>query len=138
MSGYPEVKPEGVGSMESFKFSLAASDHAREDVGLRIEALETRLRRIEDKCMVTIQGQKAPLLANILGLNRNKAELKALAAGLDRAADLVEELDKLKAQEGVLEMAKADPNFFAWAFSDFDHAINDIDNYLKNELTSEG
>ena len=131
MGDYPEQKPTGIGNIEKFTFSLSSSDYAVNDVRLRVEALETRLRKLDDNCLVTVNEQRVPLLSSILALSHSRSELRKLGECLTRAAELVEELDKLKAQAKVLDLAKEDPTFFAWAFSD---VTNDIDDYLKKDL----
>lgn len=104
----------------SFWFTLGRVAEADKDLGMQIAALEARM----DKLVKATELNGIPILGHILGLSHDPEELARLAKALDRVAPLIAQHDKLKARKAVLETAKNEPNFLAWAFGDFGQELD--------------
>ena len=123
MKAYPEERPQGIQPVKRFKIDLDHALTAEGDINLQIEALEMRIQRFIDKCQV----RGAPIINHILNLTHDEEELARLGAGLQRVAGLVKTLDTLQDKKRVLEVAKQEPEWMAWAIGDFS---DDVDNFL--------
>lgn len=130
LEGYPEKRPTGISPINRFTFSVSAVSVAQKDTQLQIEALEERIQTI-----IKAKGiiNDMPILSHILSMTRDQETLKGLAKGLDRVADLVGPLDELKSKKAVLELAETNPEWFAWAFGDFDEPIEKLINSIREE-----
>lgn len=104
----------------NFWFTLARVTEADKDLDLQISALESRM----DKLVKATELNGIPILGHILGLSHDREELQRLAKAIDRVAPLIERHDKLKAHKAVLETAKNEPNFMAWAFGEFTQELD--------------
>ncbi len=119
----PEQIPDGLQPLTTFRFDAGAAKFATDDMELQIDALETRIERVVDKCKIGDQG--FPVIGAILNLTHNQEELELLARGLLKVAKLVGPLDDLKKRQQVLELARENPTWFAWAFGDFNQSVDE-------------
>lgn len=124
---YPEERPKEL-VIDSFKFQLGAMTQVQKDNQLAVEALETRMRNIMEK-LGTVKD--VPVLQYIVNMTHDKTELKNLAKGLDRVADIIGDLDQAKAKQDVLDLAERDPLWFYWAFGGFRSEIDEIESTLS-------
>jgi hypothetical protein len=136
---YPDTPPKDLKPIDSFTFNIGAIETAKKDTDLQIQALEVRIERIVDKFQATVtQGgmsQRVPVLSHIISVCRNSEDLKGLALGLERIADLVPALDLLQDQKRVLDLAEKNPSWFAWAFADFETEFEaSLDKFIEDNL----
>lgn len=120
MSEKPEQIPKDVKPLDKFTFSLNLSNKVKEDLESQLSAVEDRINSIANK--VTVDGM--PILKAILQTTHDKKELKRLAKGLDRVADLIEGSDHIKTRLSIIDTAHKDPDWFAWTFGDFSEHID--------------
>jgi Trm5-related predicted tRNA methylase len=120
MSEKPEQIPKDVKPLDKFTFSLNLSNKVKEDLESQLSAVEDRINSIANK--VTVDGM--PILKAILQTSHDKKELKRLAKGLDRVADLIEGSDQIKTRLSIIDTAHKDPDWFAWTFGDFSEHID--------------
>ncbi len=119
---HPEVLPSDSAPRDSFLFSFmnveAASSHNDE----QISRFEQRI----DKIVREFTVGDMQVIGAVLNCGHDRDELKAVAVGLERVADLVQTLDALKTRKSILQYAKSDPTFFASAFADLEAEINTV------------
>lgn len=120
MSEYPEQIPKEQKPLDNFTFSLNLSNKVKVDLESELSAIEERINSIVNK--VTVDGM--PILKAILQTSHDKKELKRLAKGLDRVADLIEGSDHIKTRLNIIDVAHKDPDWFAWTFGDFSEQID--------------
>lgn len=129
MTKYPEKIPQSK-PIDTFTFSINASESVRSQIQSDLNVLESRLDRIINE--VLLDG--VPLIRFIIQTSRDKKELKKLAKAIDRVAELIEYQDKLQSKLSVIDFAKEDPSWFALTFGDFSQDIdNEINNILNNK-----
>jgi hypothetical protein len=118
----PEALPDNLDPVSKFTFnaSLAADAKAANDA--MIDAMQNRIDKIIDLFTVS----DIPVIRGILGVSHDKDELKGLAKGLDRVADLIGVLDELELRKKILEYAEADPTWFASAFADLESEVERV------------
>lgn len=109
--------------MEKVTVSFPRLAELQKDHTLRQNAMESRIQKLIDRA--TVNGQ--PILGSILSFSHDRDELKQLAKCLDRAADLVTELDSMSKERGVFELAEKNPDRFAALFGDFEAELTDGD-----------
>lgn len=115
-----------------FRFTARNIPAAEKELELRINALDARIEKIVHK--VSVGG--GPILHPILNASRSRTELELLGKALLRVAPLVEELDDLRKRLGVLELAKSDPKWLAWAFGDFGEELDAFLNEVQPQAGS--
>lgn len=120
---YPETPPANYSPPEKFVFSLRAGAESRADITQRIAAIEERVDRIVN----SVQIEEGQLMAPILRLTQNEADLRQLGEALVRVAPMMGELARYRAQLSVFQLAEDDPNFFMWAFGDFTDETQEFD-----------
>ena len=125
MPEYPEKLPEQSKPLNKFTFSLNVATSVKKDLQSQYDSITDRIDNIVNK--VTIDGM--PMIRLILQSTHDRKELKKLAKGIDRIADLIEIQDNLKSRLTIIETAQKDPEWFAWTFGDFSDEI-------ENDLTS--
>lgn len=131
---YPEAVPKGLTPVTQFTFDIENIKGAKKDITLQSEALTERIKRISDKCLLSEHYQVIP---QILNISRDPEDLKRLAKGLGRIADIIGEADELERRATVIEVAEKDPSWLAWAFGSFDMQDSVIESFLNGE-TSDG
>ena len=131
---YPEERPLNAKPLDSFTFSTAALDHSADDIELQLEAVEIKINRLVDKFPITIDGRPFPVIQKIIELCQDEQELLGVAKALERVAGYVPLLDTLKRQRDVIEYAKSNPSWCAWAFGDFDKEIDAIEAEVSSIL----
>lgn len=129
MDSYPEIRPDVGSEFKSFRFSTRSVPEARAELDGQIELLRSRIDKIVDKFPLG----DYPIIQMILSMSHDHKELKGVAKGLDRVADLVKVLDELKARESVLGLVESDPNWFAYTFGDFSDDVDTVLNVLQQE-----
>lgn len=122
----PEKLPTGLAPPKQFLVDLSLTEDAKKENQLLINSYESRIDKIIDA--FTINDQ--PVIKFILQMTHDKDELKNLAKGLDRVADLQEVLDELQQRQGILEYVEKDPTWFAAALADL---ASEVDTHLTNE-----
>lgn len=128
---YPEKIPEGLTVPEQFVFSRANLKNAKKEIGLQSEALSERIERISRRCTVKDGFELVP---QILNVTRDPDELKRLAIGLGRVAEVVQQHDELKRKLVVLEIVERDPAWVAWACGSFEVDDETVEDFLDGEL----
>lgn len=127
MSEYPESIPESK-KFDNFQFSVKASVDVKADLQEQLETLQGRIEKIIQNVLVG----DVPIIRFVLNAGHDKLELKKLAKGIDRIADLIELHDQIETKLHIIKAAEKDPEWFAFAFGDFtqeiDKDINDIFN----------
>lgn len=123
MTDYPERRPASLKPVESFHFSLKGMEDTKRECDLQLSALGERIKRIAEKKTVTMNGQPFNIIDKILDICRDKAELKGLAQGIDRVAEIIERYDELDARARILDIIEKDPTWLAWAFGDFESEL---------------
>jgi|694.fasta_scaffold05564_14 hypothetical protein len=119
MSKYPEKLPEESKPLSKFTFSLNVATSVKKELQDQFDSITDRIENIINK--VTIDGM--PMIRLVLQSTHNKKELKKLAKGIDRIADLIEVQDNLKSRLSIIDTAQKDPEWFAWTFGDFSDEI---------------
>jgi hypothetical protein len=119
MSQYPEKLPEETKPLNKFTFSLNVATSVKKELEDQFDSITDRIENIVNK--VTIDG--IPMIRLILQSTHNKKELKKLAKGIDRIADLIEVQDNLKSRLNIIDTAQKDPEWFAWTFGDFSDEV---------------
>jgi hypothetical protein len=131
---YPEKLPNNLQPVENFTFTLAGVSHAREQIGLQRDALYSRI----DKIIENFQLDGKPVIAWILNLGHDKEQLKGVSKGLDRVADLINDLDDLERKEITLETAESHPDWFAGALGDFSTVVETaLTDFIKGSDNSQ-
>lgn len=130
----PETLPSNLVPLKKFTFTTDLVEVAKRDNQVLIDRYSERIDKIAQALMIN----DMPIIPAILSVTKDKAELKRLAQGIDRVADLAEVLDELQTRQNVLEYAERDPMWFAAAFADLEHEVNtsipddtDIEELLK-------
>lgn len=130
----PEALPNNLVPVNRFTFTTNFVEGAKKDNQALIDRYSERIDKIAKALMIN----DMPIIPAILSVTKDKAELKRLAQGIDRVADLAEVLDELQTRQNVLEYAERDPMWFAAAFADLEHEVNtslpddaDIEELLK-------
>lgn len=116
---YPERKPD-IGDVENFTFSLRNVADAERDLDLQAEAFEDRISKIVEHATVN----DIRVVGSILGLTHDEDELTMLGKALMRVAPLIKTLDEVNQKRNLLQMAKSNPSWVAWAFGDFEREID--------------
>lgn len=120
MSEYPEQLPTDSKPLDRFTFSISVAAQVKNDIEAQLNAIDERIDTIVNK--VTVDGM--PIMKAILQTSHDKKELKRLAKGIDRVADLIENYDQLKNRLSIIETAQTDPEWFAWTFGDFSDQVD--------------
>lgn len=125
MTSYPEKIPKTSKPFDKFYFSFENSRSAKSELEKQVESLDDRIDKIVEHFTV----QDIPIIKSLLMLDPSREELKKLAKGIDRIADLIDAKNNLAPKLNVLQMAEQDPNWFASTFGDFS---SDIDSDLAD------
>lgn len=128
---YPEAIPTGLEPPTVFRFNTSNISGTKREIDLQTEAYAERIKRISDKCII---AEHYPVIPQILNLSRDPEELKRLAKGLNRVAEIISEYDELQKRATVLEVAEKDPSWLAWAFGDFEPQDIVIEDFLSEEI----
>ncbi len=130
---HPEVLPSDSKPRDSFKFSFDNVEQANMHNEEQIARFEHRI----DKIVREFTVGDMQVIGAVLNCGHDKNELKAVAVGLERVADLIQVLDALKTRKSILQYAKTDPTFFASAFADLSAEIESAipDDLDLKELT---
>lgn len=131
---YPETLPELPPLEDTFAFSLSVGREQRQDLELRIHALENRISRIVDK-MQAHTGD-LPIFAQILNFVKDPNDLKILGNALLKVAPLMQELNAYRRKYDAFVLAEEDPDFFRWAFGDFSASFkfdSVLDSYFQDD-----
>lgn len=122
---YPELLPEGLTPLDAlpFRFDPKSSKNSLEEVKKQVESLESRITQIARREELIIQG--VPVLQHLVTLTRDPSELRYLGKALLRVASLMPELEELKKQQLVLEVAKENPRWLMATFGDFSQEIDE-------------
>jgi hypothetical protein len=122
---YPELLPEGLTPLDTlpFRFNPKNSKKSLEDIKNQVEAIESRISQLARREELQIQG--IPVLQHLISLSQNKDELRFLGKALLRVAELMPELEDLKKQQLVLEVAEDNPRWLMATFGDFSEEIDE-------------
>jgi len=131
MTSYPEKIPTSITPIKNFYFNLENSKHIKGELESQIHNLDERI----DKIVEHFTLDDVPIIKFIIGVSRDKSELKKVAKALDRVADLLEARDKITPKLQVIKTAESDPNWFALAFGSF---AEDIELDIQNILHTNG
>jgi hypothetical protein len=126
MTSYPEKIPKTIKPFEKFYFNFENSISAKQELENQIDSIEERIEKIVEHFTL----QDLPIIRHILNFSSDREELKKLAKGLDRVADLIEARNALTPKLHVIQMAEKDPNWFASTFGDFSSDIDSAVNSL--------
>lgn len=123
---YPETLPDGLQpfSATPFRFNPTQSSETLKDIEQEITSLENRIKRLANREELNIQG--IPVLQQIVALTQDQDQLRYLGKALVRVAGLMPQLEELKKQKMVLEVAKDNPHWLMATFGDFEDEF-DID-----------
>lgn len=116
----PEVLPDTLLPPTKFMFTTKLVEEAKRENDQLIEHYRERVRKISS----TLAINDMQIIPGILSITHDKQELKRLAKGIDRVADLQTILDELETRGTVLEYAGKDPVWFAAAFADLEHEVD--------------
>lgn len=116
----PETLPETMLPPTKFMFTTKLVEDAKRENDQLIEHYRERVRKISS----TLAINDMQIIPGILSITHDKEELKRLAKGIDRVADLQTILDELETRGTVLEYAEKDPVWFAAAFADLEHEVD--------------
>lgn len=127
MTEYPERLPKNLLPVSTFTFTTKGVDDVKKDCSLQLEALGERIKRISDKFTITLEGRPFNMIDRILDVCRDEDELKGISKGLGRVAEIISKYDSLEAKMNILDLIEKDPNWFMWAFGNFEAEVeNDI------------
>lgn len=120
MSSYPEKIPEGISSIDLFPFSFTAGKNAKKELTSQLDALNSRIQKIVEHFVF----DDVPVLALIMRVTNDKADLKKISKAIDRLADLTDIHSQLTSRLNVLNLMESDPVWFTSTFSDYTHEID--------------
>lgn len=116
-------------SIPSFRFSFDMVKKSKSEIQSETELLKERI----DKIIEHFSVNDVPILKFILNVTDSRDDLKKLSKALDRLADLTEHYTSLTRKLSVIEQAEVDPHWFALAFGDFQHDVDQAISSLFNE-----
>lgn len=129
MSSYPEIIPEGIGSIDLFPFSFNAGKNAKRELTSQLDLVNSRMQKIIEHFVF----DDMPVLMLILKVTNQKSDLKKIAKAVDRLADLVEIQETLNSRLNVLNLVESDPIWFTSTFSDYASEIDkDLSEIIKD------
>lgn len=122
-NNYPEEVPKTSPFPDNFTFSLSVGREQRQDIDLRVEAIEARISRLESR--VTIDG--FPVLGSLLKFfGERPDDLEVLGKALIKVAPLMRDLNSYRRKRDAFLLAEEDPDFFRWGFGDWSTSF-DVD-----------
>lgn len=123
MSHYPErLSAASSEPLSKFVFTTALIPDAKRENELELEALRERINRLNKKCTIA----EMTVIDKILSVSHDVEEIRALAKGLERVAQIIERHDKLEEREHVFNVAESDLGWFGSAFGDFADDLDKI------------
>ena len=129
MSSYPEIIPEGIGSIDLFPFSFNAGKNVKKELTSQLDLVNSRMQKIIEHFVF----DDMPVLMLILKVTSEKSDLKKMAKAIDRLADLVEIQETLNSRLNVLNLVESDPIWFTSTFSDYTSEIyKDLSEIIKD------
>ena len=129
MSSYPEIIPEGIGSIDLFPFSFNAGQNVKKELTSQLDLVNSRMQKIIEHFVF----DDMPVLMLILKVTSEKSDLKKMAKAIDRLADLVEIQETLNSRLNVLNLVESDPIWFTSTFSDYTSEIDkDLSEIIKD------
>jgi hypothetical protein len=129
MSSYPEIIPEGIGSIDLFPFSFNAGKNVKKELTSQLDLVNSRMQKIIEHFVF----DDMPVLMLILKVTTEKSDLKKMAKAIDRLADLVEIQQTLNSRLNVLNLVESDPIWFTSTFSDYASEIDkDLSEIIKD------
>lgn len=129
MSSYPEIIPEGIGSIDLFPFSFNAGKNVKKELTSQLDLVNSRMQKIIEHFVF----DDMPVLMLILKVTSEKSDLKKMAKAIDRLADLVEIQETLNSRLNVLNLVESDPIWFTSTFSDYTSEIDkDLSEIIKD------
>lgn len=126
----PEALPDNLNPISKFTFNAALAADAKAGNEALIEAMNNRI----DKIIQAFTVSDIPVIRGILSVSHDKEELKGLAKGLDRVADLIGVLDQLELRQKILEYAEEDPTWFASAFADLESVVDEVERVISLDV----
>lgn len=104
-----------LGAIDRFRFSLDTAVPTRNDIDLRVSAIEDRIQRLTNKVVFN----HVPILMHILSVSSDPKDLIVIARALDKLAELVPQLKDLQDKQKVVQTAFDNPQWMASVFGDF-------------------
>lgn len=112
---YPEKVPSSSETpMTNFMFSLDVSLEAAKQT----QELKAKYDKAMDEILDSVVISGFPILKQILMLTRDPDDLQLISDGLGRLVKVISGHDELVKRQDILEYAKANPEWFAFAFAD--------------------
>lgn len=125
MSDHPEPQPNALTPIDRFVFSKRSISDAKADCELQLEALKARIDKINENFVITLSDGRGEMtiIDKILDLTHDTEQLKGVAKGLARVADIIGSYDDVNERMQVLNLAKKNFNWFTANFGDFDAEV---------------
>jgi len=115
-------------SIKNFTFSTASSKDSKHDLEMRKEALTSRLDKLDERCAIEGPTGKIPIISSIMDISQDYEQIKKLGKGLQRAAEILPELNEVEEKLTVINIITSNENWFLSTFADLS---KDVDKWLS-------
>lgn len=111
--------------IEKFTIDLSTVETQRDTIKEKMDQLGEQISNIVHKVVI----DDVPILMPIFQVTKERRQLEKLARALNRAAPLLEELEKLNRRKHLLDIAVEEPGWMAATLGDFSGVFNATDEF---------
>lgn len=112
-------------NINKFIFNVELAKNNASNVDAKIEAINDRINHLSERTSIG----PFRILSEIVRVSTSPKQVAVLGKALVKIAPALQELEELKRQKSVIDMAIKNPEWMAATFADFD---NDVDDAIES------